>query len=142
VHRQPIRQRSSSSLVQEKMADGSIAIFDRESQSVHSLNPAAAEVWIACADGATVAQLEAALEDAFGARVTPDVLTAAVAELRRAGLIETEGQLPVAAADVDLARRSVLRTIGGIGGALVPLVLTMTATEQRAQAFINGSMPT
>jgi PqqD family protein of HPr-rel-A system len=137
-----IKQRCSSSLVQETMADGSIAIFDQESKSVHSLNPAAAAVWTACADGATAAQLEAALEDAFGARVTPDVLTAAVAELRRAGLIEVVGPMSVGAADVDLARRSVLRTIGGIGGALVPLVLTMTATEQRAQAFINGSMPT
>jgi len=118
-------------ILAEKLADGSTAIFDQRSKNVHSLNPSATVVWETCAGGATLVQIQAALERRFGAPVDFEVAEHAVAQLRQSGLIESDE--PVAGAIIDQGRRSLLKTAGAIGLAL-PVVLTLTATEQRAYA--------
>jgi hypothetical protein len=121
----------------EKLADGSTAIFDQRSKSVHSLNPSSTAVWEACAQGATVADIKKALEAKFGSPVDMDVIRLAIQQLQQVNLIESASPLPMEIAD--LGRRSMLKRVGAAGAAAIPVVLTLTATEQRASAFQSSS---
>jgi len=132
-------QSGGEAIVAEKLADGSTAIFDQRSQSVHSLNPSATVVWEVCAGGATLTQILASLEDRFGAPVDVTMAEHAIAQLRQAGLIECDE--PIAGAIIEQSRRSLMKTVGALGAAL-PVVLTLTATEQRAHARIASSETT
>jgi hypothetical protein len=121
-----------SGLHAEKLPDGSIALYDERTKSVHSLNPSAAVAWDTCANGATVIQVGEALTRHFGTPISLDVAWAALERLQQAELILSDA--PVSAPVVDLARRSALKTIGTMGGVALPLVLTLTASEQHALA--------
>ena len=127
------RQSGMESLTVEKLSDGSTAIVDNRSKSVHSLNPSATLVWEACAPGATFAEIHAAVEDRTGAPVDADAIRQALAQLQRVTLIEGPSTLPVES--IDLGRRSLLRRAGAVGAFAIPVVLTLTAAEQKAYAF-------
>jgi len=127
-------QCGGEAIIAEKLADGSTAIFDQRSKSVHSLNPSATVVWEACAGGATLAQIAAALEALFGMPLKPGVCLEAIAQLRQAGLIETDEPIP--AGLLDHGRRSVLRAAGTLA---VPVVLTLTTAQQRVYATLASS---
>jgi len=117
----------------EQLPDGSVAIYDERTQSVHSLNSSAAVVWEACAKGATVEQVRAALSRHFGLPVDQDHAWTAIQRLQEAELVTSDA--PLAAPPVaEMARRSALKTIGAVGGIALPLVLTLTASQQRAYA--------
>jgi len=131
-------QPNSPSLVVEQLPDGSTVIFDERSKSVHSLDPSATVVWRACAAGATLPRIVEALAAHFGAPVNVEVASNAIAQLQQAKLIEsgapTAVAVPVAGAVKDLGRRSILKGVGSLGALAVPVVLTLTAAEQRAYA--------
>jgi len=124
----------------ERLPDGSVAIYDERSKSVHSLNPSAAVAWEACAQGATVEQVRAALSQHFGSLVDRDVAWTAIQRLQEAELVMSDA--PLAAPAVDLARRSALKSIGALGAMALPVVLTLTASEQRAYGLIGASVTT
>jgi len=130
-------------LAVEQLPDGSTAIFDERSKSVHSLNPSATVVWRACASGATLPQIMAALTDRFGGPVDVEIADQAIAELQQAKLIEsnipTAGAVPVAGAVMEMGRRSILKRVGSLGAIAVPVVLTLTAAEQRGYAAFTSS---
>jgi len=130
---QVFSQSGVESLAVEKLSDGSTAIVDGRSKSVHSLNPSATLVWEACAPGATFAEIHAAVEDRTGAPVDADAIRQALAQLQRVTLIEGPSTLPVES--IDLGRRSLLRRAGAVGAFAIPVVLTLTAAEQKAYAF-------
>ncbi len=126
----------------ERLSDGSTAIVDNRAKSVHSLNPSATLVWDACAQGATVARIQAAIEAKSGFPVETESIHQALAQLQRANLIESDA--PMAMEAVDLGRRTMLKRAGTVGAIAIPVVLTLTATEQRAYAvqIISGTTTT
>jgi len=134
-------QTNLASLAVEQLPDGSTAIFDERSKSVHSLNPSATVVWRACASGATLAQIMTALAAHFGAPVDAEVANHAIAQLRQSKLIEpnTPAAVPVAGAVMEMGRRSILKRVGSLGAIAVPVVLTLTAAEQRGYAAFTSS---
>jgi Coenzyme PQQ synthesis protein D (PqqD) len=131
------RQSGMESLAAEKLSDGSTAIVDGRSNSVHSLNPTATLVWEACAKGATFARIQAAVESQTGGPVDPEIVRHALTQLERVNLIESAGGFPVES--VDLGRRSMLQHVGAAGAIAIPVVLTLTAAEQKAYAFQSQS---
>ncbi len=120
------------SLTVEKLGDGSLAILDVRSKSVHSLNPSAAAVWEAC-NGSTLGEIGTSLAKQFGGTIENDVILGALAQLQAANLIESAS--PVAIEAIDLGRRSLLKRAGAVGAFAIPAVLTLTAAEQKAYAF-------
>jgi len=134
------RQSGTESLTVEKLSDGSTAIVDKRSKSVHSLNPSATMVWEACVKGATFAEIHAAVEDRTGAPVDADAIRQALAQLRHVNLMEGPSTLP--AESVDLGRRSLLKRASAVGAFAIPVVLTLTAAEQKAYAFAAVSRTT
>jgi len=132
VSDQIFHQSGLESLCVEKLADGSTAIVDSRSKSVHSLNTSATLVWEACAKGATFAQIQAFVETRIGTLVEADVIRQALAQLQQANLIESES--PHGLESIDLGRRSMLKRAGVAGALAVPVVLTLTAAEQKAYA--------
>lgn len=130
-------QCGNESLTVEKLSDGSMAIVDNRTKSVHSLNATAALVWEACARGASVDEIRRAVELAAQSPVSEEIVLKALAELRKADLVESNA--PNFAAEPDLGRRSVLRRVAAAGAVAVPVVLTLTAAEQKAYAFQSQS---
>ena len=108
----------TDSLLIERLADGCVAIFDRSSRSLHSLDASASAVWEACAEGATLAEIAGALEEHFARPVEDEVLRSAIRQLQGAKLITSDE--PLAAPPLVIHRRGLLRTFG----AVVPGVLT------------------
>ena len=121
----------------EKLADGTTAVLDRRSMSVHSLNASATVVWEACKQGATLAQVRQALEIQSGKPVDDEIAISALSQLKSVNLITPNS--PVPGPIIDSARRSALRRLAAAAGIAVPLVLTLTASEQRALAFQANS---
>jgi Coenzyme PQQ synthesis protein D (PqqD) len=119
-------------LAVEELPDGSIAIFDHRSGSVHSLNASAAAIWRACARGATLADLNTALANHWNTECAEGAAEA-VAGMQELGLIVSDTVLPVAPPDA--SRRSMLASLA----ATLPVVLTMTAAEQKGYAQHAGS---
>src|SRR5271170_2750367 len=71
----------------EKLPDGSTAVFDTLTKTVHSINKTAAAAFEACRDKVTVPQLAAAMQEILGSPVTQEMALAAIYELERAGLV-------------------------------------------------------
>ncbi len=126
------------SLTVERLEDGSVAILDARSKSVHSLNASAAAVWDAC-QNSTLEEIEASLAARLGA-TSREIVRQALEQLRKANLIESSA--PVAAEAIDLGRRSMLKRAGAAGAIAIPVVLTLTASEQKAYAFQSLSSTT
>lgn len=127
-------------LLIEKLPDGSTAIFDQDTKSVHSLNASATVVWETCHTPSTFDDIRTALERYFGSPLNEDAAWDAIDRLEAARLIRVEGTS--ADAVVKTARRTILKEIAAIGGLALPLVLTMTASEQRIYAQGASSAPT
>lgn len=88
------RQRESRNLIIEKMPDGSTAVFDVATQTLHSLNPPAAAALEAFRARKTLPELARIMAQALSSPVTEDLALAAAAELERAGLLVSEGIQP------------------------------------------------
>src|SRR5262249_11811979 len=106
-------------------------------KSVHSLNSSATLVWQACAPGATFGQICEFVDGKSGVAADPAIIRQALAQLQRANLIESES--PISVENIDLGRRSMLKRAGAAGAVAIPVVLTLTAAEQRAYAFQSAS---
>jgi Coenzyme PQQ synthesis protein D (PqqD) len=126
-------QTQAQNLQIEKLPDGSMAIYDLRSKSVHSLNRSAAALWEACEGGATMPQLAESLGKRIGTPATEEEVPVWINQMRQLDLIVAKGARPATVPQP--GRRSML---AGIGAAL-PVVLTLTAAEQRAYAQTSGS---
>ena len=134
---QVFRQSGTESLTVEKLSDGSTAIVNNRSKSVHSLNPSATLVWEACATETTFSEIHTTVKRQTGTPVDADAIRQALAQLQRVKLIDGPPSLP--ADNVDLARRSLLKRASAAGAIAIPVVLTLTAAEQKAYAFQSRS---
>jgi hypothetical protein len=129
-------QVASTDLAVEKMGDGTTAVLDRRSMSVHSLNASASVVWEACGRGATLTQVRRALELQCGRPVEEEIAVGALAQLEQVKLIASDSALP---AVINSGRRSAMLRLAAAAGIAVPVVLTLGASEQRAFAFVAAS---
>jgi hypothetical protein len=124
-------------LLIEKLPDGSTAVFDTGSGTVHSLNSSAAAAFEACRESCTVAFVARAMSELLNAGVSEDVALAAISELEAAGLVVCSGA--VEAAGHGASRRSMLEALAAVSSVALPMVLSLGASEQKAFAAGAGS---
>ena len=121
----PVRHQRK--LLVEELSDETL-IYDRARHQAHCLNKTAALVWKHCDGKTTVAQLAAMLRRELGVPVPTAVVTAALAELARARLLEAD---PRAARP--LTRRQAAGSMAVAG--LAAVVATVSApTAAQAQS--------
>jgi hypothetical protein len=113
----------------EKMPDGSTAVFDTLTKTVHSINTTAAAAFEACREKRTLPQVATAMREVLDCPVTEDMALAAISELERAGLVACSGS----------TRRSILKAVGTAAAAATPVVLSLSSAEQSAYAQGAGS---
>jgi hypothetical protein len=123
----------SSELIVQSLPDGSAAIFEVATKNVYSLNTSAAAAWEACASARTLPGIAAAMSTRLQAPVTEELAHAAIAELEAAGLVRI-----TAPEGLQSSRRDLLKQVAGVA---IPMVLVLTAAEQRAHAQGTGSPP-
>jgi hypothetical protein len=124
----------------ERLSDGSVAVFDRSGDAVHSLNPAAAAVWACCAEPASVDDLSDALAEGTANPPGVEVIDAAVRQLLGAGLLqEVQGASAALPLPALSSRRQALKRIAGGAAVALPVILTLAGKEQRLLAQGCGS---
>lgn len=130
----------SERFIIEQLSDGSVAVFDRAGDAVHSLNPAAAAVWTCCTEPSTIDDLCDAVPEGTVNPPGVDAIEAAVRQLLAVGLLqEVQGvsaALPLAALS---SRRQALKKLARGGVVALPVVLTLVGKEQRLLAQGSGS---
>ena len=100
-------------------------VYDLERHRVHRLSPTAAQVWRACDGKATTAEIARQLpvEAAAGART--ELVTLALARLKKARLLEAAADGGASIQDAPLAsRRAALKRLG-LAVALLPVITTI-----------------
>jgi hypothetical protein len=125
-------QTGSENRVVRTLPDGSTAVFDTLTKTVHSINRTAAAAFEACREKRTVPQLAAAMREILKAPVSEDMALAAISQLERAGLVACSGSRPPEREKA--SRRSVLKAVGSAAAMAAPLVLSLSSAEQRAYA--------
>lgn len=115
-----IERLRSGGLVENALPDGSKVLVDHGKETIFALSPAAGAAWDACLAPTTLTDVAAKMQ------VSEDIAEEAVLELQAKNLVATAG----------LSRR---RFISGAAAAAVPLVLSLTMTEQKAFAEKTGS---
>jgi hypothetical protein len=114
-----------------QVVDGETLLYVEQTHQASCLNSPAARIWALC-DGARNVEAIAA-----GAGLDADVVTQALANFAKAGLLESG---PGEEAAVSHSRRRVLM---GVGLAAIPVILMVTAPQARASAsscFAPGHM--
>jgi hypothetical protein len=131
-------RKNLSGFVVEKLPDGSTALFDRATKTVHSLNSSAAAAFELCREPKSVSELAREMSDALAIPVTDVMALAAAGELEQAGLVIGTGARQ--AEDERASRRAMLKA----AGVALPIVLSLTAAEQQAHAAmaISGTTST
>lgn len=127
-----VQQSSAKGYVPEKLPDGSSAIFDRATNAVYALNDTAAAAFDICQKPVTLAVLSDMMRQRLGPAVTVETALEAVAELERAGLVTSSGATQELR---NASRRQLLKA----AGVALPVVLSLTAAEQRVFAQGAGS---
>jgi hypothetical protein len=128
-----VEQINSAALQVENLPDGSTAVFNTATQTIHSLHPIASAAFTACPTKKTLSELVVAMSDLLSRPVTEAEALSAISELEHAGLVACAE--PPQFVEAASSRRSLLKA----AGAAVPLVLSLTALEQSAYAEAAGS---
>ena len=123
----------------EQLSDGSMAVFERAGDAVHSLNPAAAAVWAGCAEPASVDDLYDAVAEGTVNPPGVDAIEAAVRQLLAAGLLQEVRGVSAASLAALSSRRQALKKLARGGVVALPVVLTLVGKEQRLLAQGSGS---
>jgi len=133
-------QIGSENRIVEKLPDGSTAVFDTLTKTVHSVNKTAAAAFEACREKRTVPQLATAMREILESPVTEEMALAAISELERAGLVACSGSKSPERGKA--SRRAMLKAMGTAAATVAPVVLSLTSAEQRVYAQGAGSGPT
>ena len=120
----------------ERLPDGSTAIFDSQTDAVHSLNPSAALVLEICEEPATVDHVAAVLRRCTDCGAPAETAVEILGRLEAAELVV---RTP-AAVSMQPNRRDVLKRAASAAALALPVILTLTGAEQRlyAQAASSG----
>jgi hypothetical protein len=130
-------QTAAENHIIEKLPDGSTAVFDALTRTVHSINKTATAAFDACRDKRNVSELVTAMRETLESPVTEEMALAAVFELERVGLVACSASTHEER--LQASRRSVLRAVGTAAATVAPLVLSLSSAEQSAYAAAAGS---
>jgi hypothetical protein len=125
-----IERLDPSKLSVKAMPDGSKIIVNSENQTVLALNTTAAAAWEACNDSSSLSEVTDRMKQALGSEISEELAEQSILKLEEQNLVTTSG------AYKQTSRRAVLATLGTIA---LPLVASLTLTEQRAFAGMAGS---
>lgn len=125
-----IERRDSKDLIVNGLPDGSKVIVDSKNEKVYALNATAGAAWDACSRQTTLSTIADDMRGACGPAVTDEVAEEAILQLNQKDLVKTTGLFKSA------SRRQVL---AGLTAVALPVVVSMTMTEQKAFAQIANS---
>lgn len=109
-------------------------VYDRRTDKAHCLNRTAALVWENCNGRNEPDDIARLVGDSLAAPVPVDVVSLAIADLAKAGLLE-----PATASTKGPSRRDVIRRTAGLAVAL-PLISTLLAPIAASAASACGCM--
>jgi hypothetical protein len=125
-----VKRSNADGLKINQLPDGSKVIVDARNEKVFALNATAGAAWDACSNPTTLSKVAEEMQHSFNPGVTEEIAEAAILRLQEQNLVTVAG--PTFAP----SRRAVLATLGAIA---LPLVVSLTMTEQRAYAQTTGS---
>jgi hypothetical protein len=125
-----VQRRDTNNLVVSGLPDGSKMIVDSSNEKVFALNPTAGAAWDACSSQTTLAAVAEDMRRTCNPAITDEVAEQAIVQLQEKELVKTSGLLRNA------NRRQVL---AGLGAVALPLVVSITMSEQRAFAAVANS---
>jgi len=113
-------------LVVNELPDGSKVIVDSRNEKVFALNATAGAAWDACSGPSTLNQVAENMQRSFNPGVTQEVAEEAILQLQERRLVTTSEPIS------RTTRRQLIATLGAIA---LPLVVSLTMTEQQAHAL-------
>jgi len=119
-------------LVENKLPDGSRVIVDSANETVFALNATSGAAWDACSMPTTLSRVAEDMRRSLDPAITEEFAEEAILQLQDKNLVSTSGSSSQA------TRRQFLATLGAVA---VPLVVSLTITDQKAHAVIARSAP-
>jgi hypothetical protein len=123
-------QRARNDFSVNALPDGSRVILDSKGERVYALNATAGAAWDACGSAVTLAEVSISMSKSLQVPVNEEMAEEAIARLQQQNLVTTSST------NAGISRRHALATLGAIA---LPLVVSMTLTEQKAYAHGAGS---
>ncbi len=127
-----VERTNTGDLVVNALPDGSKVIVDSRNDKVFALNATAGAAWDACSSTTTLSEVTANMKRTLNTGVTEDLAEQAILSLQEQNLVIASG------ASAGTSRRQVLATLGAIA---LPLVVSMTMSDQKAYAGGATSQP-
>jgi hypothetical protein len=127
-----VERTNSCVLVENKLPDGSRVIVDSMNETVFALNAAAGAAWDACSIPTTLSSVAEDMRRSLDPAITEEFAEEAILQLQDKKLVNASILSSPA------TRRQFLATIGAVA---VPVVVALTATEQKAYALFARSGP-
>lgn len=125
-----------------KVLSDEVLVYDLERHQAHCLNSAAALVWRHCDGRTTVHEVATLLGTELKSAADEELVRLALDELRKANLLGAAVN-PQTESARRVSRRALIRKLGGVAVALLPLVTSMVVPEAAAAQSINcGSFTT
>ena len=125
-----VQRRDTNNLVVSGLPDGSKMIVDSSNEKVFALNPTAGAAWDACSSQTTLAAVAEEMRRTCNPAITDEAAEQAILQLHEKELVKTSGLLRNA------NRR---RVLAGLSAVALPLIVSMTMSEQRAFAAVANS---
>lgn len=120
-----IERAQASDLVVTGLPDGSKVIVDSKSEQVYALNATAGAAWDACSSPTTLSNVADEMRHSMKSEVTDEVAEQAILQLEEKKLVTVSGSPKV-------SRRQSLAFLGAVA---LPIVVSMTLSDQRAFAL-------
>jgi hypothetical protein len=119
-------------LVENKLPDGSRVIVDSANGTVFALNATAGAAWDACSMPTSLSGVAEDMRRSLDSTITEEFAEEAILQLQDKKLVNTSGPSSQA------TRRQFLTTLGAVA---VPLVVSLTVTDQKVHAQNARSRP-
>jgi hypothetical protein len=123
---------NSENLVINRLPDGSRIFTDAGNETVFALNATAGAAWDACGSATTLSGVAMEMQRSFDPQVSEDLAHEAILQLQEKNLVTTSETAPTT------TRR---RMIASLGAVALPLVVSLTLSDQRANTVLASSRP-
>lgn len=120
-----VERTNSDTLVINPLPDGSKVIVDADNERVFALNPTAGAAWDACAAPTTLPRVTKNMQGSLDPTVTEELAEDALLQLQNERLVKISGPTSQS------TRREFIATLSAVA---LPLVVSLSVTEQRAYA--------
>jgi len=125
-----VERTNSDAMVINSLPDGSRIITDSQNERVFAMNATAGAAWDACRVPTTLSNVTGEMQRSLSLEVNEELAEDAILQLEQQKLVRTSGSSTVG------TRRKFIATLGAIA---VPLVVSLSVTEQRAYASQSRS---